>query len=98
MGFQTEPNAPPRPVPIIVVMKPVRSAQPQWVETARRLRDVRRACLNFLDRWAVGALLNDAPALDRVAIDIRQARTEAAIADPANRDWSILYRGSLLDD
>jgi hypothetical protein len=71
--------------------------QARWVQTARRLREVRRACLLFLDRWAIGQLLNDAPALDRVAGDLK-ARTEAAIADPANRDWSVLYRGSVLDD
>jgi hypothetical protein len=70
---------------------------PQWVDTARRLRQVRRACLLFLDRWAIGHLLTDDPALDRVAGDV-QAQTDAAIADPANRDWSILYRGSVLDD
>jgi hypothetical protein len=70
---------------------------PQWLDTARRLRDVRQACLLFLDRWAIGHLLSDAPALDRVAGDV-QTQTEAAIADPANRDWTVLYRGSVLDD
>jgi hypothetical protein len=71
--------------------------QPGWVETARKLREVRRACLQFLDQWAIGHLLNDATWLDRVASDMRR-RAEAAIADPKNRDWSILYRGSVLDD
>jgi hypothetical protein len=75
-----------------------RTPEPQWVDTARRLREVRQACLQFLDRWAIGHLLSDAPALDRVAGDIRHAQTEAAIADPANKDWSILYRGDVLDD
>jgi hypothetical protein len=79
-------------------MSELTSPQPQWVDTARRLREVRQACLQFLDRWAIGHLLSDAPALDRVAGDILQAQTDAAIADPANRDWSILYRGSVLDD
>ncbi|MGD0139797.1 MAG: hypothetical protein ABSD28_13040 [Tepidisphaeraceae bacterium] len=74
-----------------------KNPDPQWVDTARRLREVRRACLLFLDRWAIGQLLNDAPALDRVAGDV-QAQTDAAIADPANRDWSLFYRGSVLDD
>ncbi|MGA2441582.1 MAG: hypothetical protein ABSH08_11525 [Tepidisphaeraceae bacterium] len=74
-----------------------KNRDPQWVDTARRLRQVRRACLLFLDRWAIGQLLNDVPALDRVAGDV-QAQTDAAIADPGNRDWSVLYRGSVLDD
>ena len=67
------------------------------METARKLRETRRACLLFLDQWAIGHLLNDASGLDRVAGDVSSA-TEAAIADHANRDWSILYRGSVLDD
>jgi hypothetical protein len=61
------------------------------------LRSVRGACRLFLDRWAVAQLLSDAPALDRVAGDM-DAKAEAAIADPKNRDWSALYRGSVLDD
>ena len=55
-----------------------------------------QACLLFLDQWAVGVLCAD-QSVDRVAADI-QARTDAAIADPENRDWSLLYRGSVLDD
>jgi hypothetical protein len=74
------------------------------MDTARKLRLVRRTCLQFLDRWAIGHLLSDAPGLDRVAGDVHgsahadSADADAAIADPANRDWSILYRGSVLDD
>jgi hypothetical protein len=73
------------------------SAELQWVDTAHRLRQVRQACLQFLDRWAIGHLLLDASALDRVAGDV-ETQTDAAIADPANHDWTILYRGSVLDD
>jgi hypothetical protein len=71
--------------------------QPQWIDAAQRLREVRKACLLFLDRWAIGHLLSDASTLDRVAGDV-QAQTDAAIADPNNRDWTVLYRGSVLDD
>jgi hypothetical protein len=71
--------------------------QPQWLLTAHRLREVRHACLDFLDRWAVNQLTSDAPAFDRFAADVH-ARTEAALADPDNHDWSLLYRGSVLDD
>jgi hypothetical protein len=73
------------------------SSQPGWVTTAQKLRKVRGACLMFLDRWAVSQLLIDAPALDRVAYDV-ESQVEAAIADPKNKNWSVLYRGSVLDD
>jgi len=73
------------------------ASQPGWVATAQRLRKVRGACLTFLDRWAVAQLLTDAPALDRVAYDL-ESQIEAAIADPTNKNWSVLYRGSVLDD
>ncbi len=70
---------------------------PQWISAAKRLRKVRGACLTFLDRWAVSQLLSDAPALDRVAYDL-ESRAQAEIADPKNKNWSVLYRGSVLDD
>jgi hypothetical protein len=58
------------------------------VETAHQLRQVRRACLLFLDRWAIGRLMS--PEM--------KSSIDAAIEDFSNRDWSILYRGSILDD
>jgi hypothetical protein len=73
------------------------SPQPHWVSAAHRLREVRGACLMFLDRWAVTQLLTDASALDRVVYDL-ESQAEAAIADPKNKNWSVLYRGSVLDD
>jgi hypothetical protein len=79
-------------------MSKISSSDPQWVETARKLREVREACLQFLDRWAIGHLVADEPAMDRVAGDVMKTQAEEAIADPKNRDWSILYRGSVLDD
>ncbi|HEY1921571.1 MAG TPA: hypothetical protein VGG44_02305 [Tepidisphaeraceae bacterium] len=74
--------------------------KPGWISAAQRLRKVRGACLTFLDRWAVAQLLSDNPALDRVANDLarNRASTEAEIADPKNKNWSALYRGSVLDD
>jgi hypothetical protein len=62
--------------------------QRSWVETASRLREVRRACSLFLDRWAIGHLLSEE----------MEARADEALNDFANRDWSMLYRGSVLDD
>jgi hypothetical protein len=70
---------------------------PEWVYAAQRLRLIRSACSVFLDRWAVNRLINGAYALDRVAADM-EAAVEKFIADPQNRDWSVLYRGSVLDD
>jgi hypothetical protein len=69
----------------------------KWVSTAQSLREVRGACLTFLDRWAVSQLLTDTPALDRMAYDA-ESQLEIAIADPKNKNWSVLYRGSVLDD
>jgi hypothetical protein len=59
------------------------------VETARRLRTVRKASRHF---WAMWALSQPKPA-NPVAL-----AKEQALADPANHDWSLLYLGSVLDD
>jgi hypothetical protein len=42
----------------------------------------------FLDRWAIGHLL---------AEEI-EARVDEALNDFANHDWSMMYRGNVLDD
>jgi hypothetical protein len=42
-------------------------------------------------------LLAEAGAVDRFAADLSDA-DRANLADPRNHDWSILYRGSVLDD
>jgi hypothetical protein len=84
-------------VPINPLMPEAHNPQPQWVEVAQRLRHVRHACQIFLDRWTIARLVADAAAVHRVADDLG-GKTEADIADPQNRDWSILYRGSVLDD
>jgi hypothetical protein len=75
----------------------------QWLATARKLRQVRKASLQFLDRWAISHLLSDDPALDRVVEDIDTQAVQAKTADshirgPEDNDWSYLYRGSVLDD
>lgn len=58
------------------------------VDTARRLRTVRAACRQFFTLWALQQARQTSSA-DPVA---------DALADPANHDWSLLYRGSILDD
>ena len=65
----------------------------RWIATAQRLRAARRACDRFLDQWIDGVITGQVRGVDRVAADV-----DAALADPLNHDWSILYRGSVLDD
>jgi hypothetical protein len=60
--------------------------------TAQCLRMVKRARQRFLAMWWLQrlAMLRRPALLDR---DI-----DRQIADPHNRNWSILYLGSILDD
>ena len=72
------------------------------VSAAERLRTVRTACRRFLMLWAMSPAKGNQ---DR-ALNVRQIQDtlddpEAllrAISDPQNRDWSFLFRGSVLDD
>jgi hypothetical protein len=70
---------------------------PQWIVTAARLREVREACLDFLDRWAISRLGGDPLPLDRMASDVRQ-RSDCALAELPGREWRFLYRGGVFDD
>ena len=63
------------------------------VSAAERLRAVRQASRHFLTLWALESLVAQARGLDRMAVDL-----DRRTADPYNRDWSLLYRGSILDD
>ena len=69
----------------------------ELVTTAKRLRSVRQASKHFLTLWALDRVHRQPQRLDRMAADVAQS-AEQAIADPHNHDWSILYRGSVLDD
>jgi hypothetical protein len=73
-----------------------RQIQPQWVGSAERLRTVRRACRLFLDCWALSHIAGDPNAVQRMASDVRKAGSNISESD--HHDWSILYRGSVLDD
>jgi hypothetical protein len=82
-------------------------SSPQWLSVAQRLASVRQACLGFLDQWADSRLSSGASGIDRIAADISRERAEIAGFEPEmldsgndneNRDWSVLYRGSVLDD
>jgi len=72
------------------------------IAAAQRLRIARTACRRFLMLWAMS------PAKDISGIG-RQTLTSTnvvddpeamlrALSDPQNHDWSLLYRGSVLDD
>ena len=61
--------------------------------TAERLRVVKQAYQHFLTLWALDRLMTKPKAADRMHADI-----ERAVEDPHNHDWSLLYRGSVLDD
>jgi hypothetical protein len=65
-------------------------AIPRVVQLADQIRTLRRLQKQFLTMWAI-----DGTARRLAGGDHAEA---AAIADPFNRDWSILYRGSVLDD
>ena len=67
----------------------------ELAKTAERLREVKQAYHHFLTLWALDRLMSRPHAVDRFHADVEQA---AAIEDPHNHDWSLLYRGSVLDD
>jgi len=83
-------------VPIIHSMVKRKSHNSPLVATVHRLRLVKQACNAFLGRGLVDVLAN-AGGVDRFAADL-DARAQADLADPQNHDWSLLYRGSVLDD
>jgi hypothetical protein len=64
---------------------------------AQRLRTVRTACRRFLLLWAMspGKGRQNFKS-DGVADDPETLLR--AMSDPQNHDWSLLYRGSVLDD
>jgi hypothetical protein len=70
--------------------------------TAERLRTVRTACRRFLMLWAMSpAKDGPSPAAKNLKFDNGPDDPETllrAMSDPQNRDWSLLYRGSILDD
>ena len=74
----------------------------ELIAAAKRLRAVRTACRRFLMLWAMSpakaglADSHDALALAQ-ALDDPEALLRI-ISDPKNRDWSLLYRGTVLDD
>jgi hypothetical protein len=65
---------------------------------ARRLRQVKEAYRNFLVLWALDGMAADPAAMERMAADVSANDAEAALADPHDHNWSLLYRGSVLDD
>ena len=69
----------------------------QLAAAAKSLREVKEAYRNFLVLWALDHLAATPEAMARVASDIQQ-QSDQALADPFDHNWSLLYRGSILDD
>jgi hypothetical protein len=76
--------------------EPSDSPRNRWICIAQRLRAVRTATRIFLDCWLASRLSDHANGVERVAADVSAA--DDALADPANHDWSLMYRGNILDD
>jgi len=68
--------------------------------TAERLRIVKQASQHFLTLWALDHLLTRPGAIKRLRAHVKNGSSavDAALSDPLNHDWSLLYRGSVLDD
>jgi hypothetical protein len=71
----------------------------ELASTARRLRQVKEAYRNFLLLGALERMAADPSAMAKVERDVSTCEADdAALADPHNHDWSLMYRGSVLDD
>jgi hypothetical protein len=68
--------------------------------TAERLRVVKQASQHFLTLWALDHLLSRPDSIKHLRANVKNSnpKLDAAISDPLNHDWSLLYRGSVLDD
>ncbi len=75
---------------------------PDLLDLAKRLREVRTACRRFLMLWAMGSSPKGLAGVDLSALsDSVLGDPDAmlrALADPKNRDWTLLYQGDVLDD
>ena len=61
------------------------------ISVAKRWRKVRAASKKFFEMWAIEQ------ASERLA-GAANRELDRKIADPGNHDWSLLYRGNILDD
>ena len=66
---------------------------------------MRDACKLFVDLWVLSQLADKSPKIDWLAADLEHCREALAaspdlsgLADPGNHDWTLLYRGNILDD
>jgi hypothetical protein len=69
------------------------------VTAAERLRNVRTACRRFLMLWAMSPAkgTRDDRVLANAPLDDPETLLRD-VSDPQNRDWSFLFRGSVMDD
>jgi hypothetical protein len=61
--------------------------------TAERLRVVKKAQAHFLSLWALDCLLKRQEPIEKFKADM-----DSALKDPKGHNWSLMYRGSVLDD
>lgn len=73
--------------------------------TARRLREARLACRQFLKLWAVQRLEAHPDHLDRIAVDVQREFGHVEeqslmqfLAETTPHDWSLLYPPGSMDD
>ena len=62
-------------------------------ETAYRLRIVRRAQSQFLRLWAMERLRQPRRSTPEVPAEVQKR-----LVDPFDRDWTLMYRGDVLDE
>ena len=76
------------------------SIQPERgiAQAARQLRLVKKASRRFLALWVIQDMVQENRQSRTDGVGNARARLDDAIADPFNHDWSLLYRGNILDD
>ena len=67
-------------------------------DTAHRLRQVKNATRQFLALHALESARDRVRDQAHTAAPSPAAALESAVCDFNNHDWSLLYRGSVLDD
>jgi hypothetical protein len=67
-------------------------------DTAHRLRQVKNATRQFLALYALETARERVRDQAHAAPSTQAAALESAVCDYNNHDWSLLYRGSVLDD
>jgi hypothetical protein len=71
----------------------------EFLATAERLRTVKNAVREFIELWAIDALMEEHASSDRIAGDILRAADNIDSAENIGaNNLSFLYQGRRLDD